>query len=200
MCQLLETIKCIDGELINLRYHQSRFDLARKAHFRPCEKIDLAEAVEIPEEVRKGLFKCRLIYSRNIEKIEFLPHNFRTVSSLKLVESNEIDYRYKYTARQKLAQLYEQRGMYDDILIVKNGFISDSYTANVIFFDGKRWWTPDTPLLPGTQRARLIYEKKIYICSITPGDLPKYKKAGLINAMQDMENMPVIDQDSIAFL
>ena len=29
MCQLLETIKCIDGKLINLRYHQSRFDLTR---------------------------------------------------------------------------------------------------------------------------------------------------------------------------
>jgi 4-amino-4-deoxychorismate lyase len=200
MYQFLETIKCIDGELINLRYHQSRFNLARKAHFRPCKEINLADAIDIPGEVKSGIFKCRIIYSGNIEKIEFLPHHYRPVSSLKLVESDEIDYRYKYTARQNLEQLYEQRGIYDDILIVKNGFISDSFTANVIFFDGKRWWTPDTPLLPGTQRARLIHEKKIYVCSITPFDLHKYQKAGLINALQDMENMPEVNIDSIAII
>lgn len=198
MCQLLETIKCINGELINLPYHQSRFNLARKAHFRPCDEIILAESIKIPEEVKNGIFKCRIIYSRSIENIEFLSQSYRLINSLKLVEDNEIDYRYKYTARQKLEQLFEQRGMYDDILIVKNGCISDSFTANVIFFDGKRWWTPDTPLLPGTQRAKLIHEKKIYVRSITPGDLYKYEKAGLINALQDMENMPVVSIDSIA--
>ncbi len=198
MCQLLETIKCMDGELINLPYHQSRFNLARKAHFRPCKEINLSEAIKIPGEVTNGIFKCRIIFSGSIDKIEFLSHNYRSISSLQLVEDNEIDYRYKYTARQKLEQLFEQRGMCDDILIVKNGFISDSFTTNVIFFDGKRWWTPDTPLLPGTQRAKLIHEKKIYVRSITPGDLYKYEKAGLINALQDMENMPVVNIESIA--
>lgn len=197
MYQLLESIKCFNGELINLPYHQARFNLSRKAHFRPCTEISLAESVIIPEKAGKGLFKCRIIYSRKIEKIEFQPYSYRSVGSLKLVESNEIDYRYKYTQRQHLEQLFEKRGMNDDILIVKNGYISDSYMANVIFFDGKRWWTPDSPLLPGTQRARLIHQRKIFVCSITPGDLYKYKKAGLINAMQDMENMPVIDMECI---
>lgn len=200
MCQLLETIRCLNGELQNRDYHQSRFDLSRQAHFRPCPKIDLMQVIKIPEDVKNGNYKCRITYSREIEKIEFLPHQYRPVRNLKLVEDNKIDYRYKYTARQKLEELFEQRGIYDDILIVKNGFISDSFTANAVFFDGKRWWTPDTPLLPGTQRAKLIHEKKIYPCSITPGDLHKYRKAGLINAMQDLENMPQIDIGSIVGL
>ncbi len=193
MSQFVETIKCSDGKLVNLQYHQSRFDLARKAHFRPCAGINLSEALNVPDEFKVGLFRCRVIYSRSIEKIEFLSHQYRVVQSLKLVESNDIDYRYKYTDRQQLQNLFDRRGTCDDILIVKNGYISDSFIANVIFFDGKKWWTPNTPLLPGTQRARLIYEKKIFVCPITPDDLYKYQKAGLINAMQDLNDMPLVE-------
>ncbi len=197
MYQLLETIKCLNGELINLQYHQSRLNLSRRALFRSYEEIILSEHIAVPEEFNHGLYRCRVVYSRTINKIEFLVHRYRKAGSLKLVEDDSIDYRYKYTSRQALNQLFEHRGKCDDILIVKNGFISDSYTANVIFFDGKRWWTPDTPLLPGTQRARLIYEKKIHVCSITPDDLRKYLKAGLINAMQDLNEMPVIEMNRI---
>jgi 4-amino-4-deoxychorismate lyase len=155
-------------------------------------KLDLDGEIEVPAEFRSGLFRCRVSYGQAIEKIEFIKHQYRPVSSLRLVEDNEIDYHLKYTDREKLNSLFEKRGSCDDILIVKNGYITDSLTANVIFFDGKRWWTPDTPLLPGTQRAKLIVEKKIYVAAITPADLKKYDKAGLINAMQDLDQMPVI--------
>ncbi|MCD6355308.1 MAG: aminotransferase class IV [Prolixibacteraceae bacterium] len=88
----------------------------------------------------------------------------------------------------------------DDILIVINGCITDSFAANPIFFDGKKWWTPDTPLLAGTQRAWLIEEEKLLVCSIPVNDLSKYKKAGLINAMQNFEDMPIIDIENIFIL
>jgi 4-amino-4-deoxychorismate lyase len=197
MCQLLETIKCLDGELMHLGYHQSRMNLARKAFFRTSGPISLKESIRVPQECSSGVHRCRVIYSGNIDKTEFLPWQFRPINSLRLVEDNKVDYRYKFTNRNHLEQLFDMRGNCDDVLIVKNGFITDSFTANAVFFDGKKWWTPDTPLLPGTQRARLIYEKQIYVCSITPADLHKYRKAGLINAMQDLENMPVIDVKNI---
>lgn len=197
MCQLLETIKCNNGKLFNLAFHQARFDVARKNFFALSEKICLRDQIEIPANCKKGLFRCRVIYSEKIEKIEFLPHKFREIKSLKLIEDNEIDYRFKYSNRERLDELFEKRGNCDDILIVKNGLITDSFTANPVFFDGKRWWTPDTPLLPGTQRARLIEEKKLSICRITVNNLSKYKKVGLINAMQNFEDMPVIDIKNI---
>lgn len=193
MYQLVETIKCKAGELINLQYHQARFNLTRKALFRSKNEISLKNSIEIPENCRTGLFRCRVVYSDTIEKIEFIPHQYQTVKKLKLIEDHGIDYRFKYTNREKLISLFGQRGSCDDILVVKNGFITDSFNANLVLFDGRKWWTPDTPLLPGTQRAKLIYEKKVYVCPITPDDLPKYKKAGLINAMQNLEEMPEIN-------
>ncbi|WP_372948809.1 aminotransferase class IV family protein [Mariniphaga sp.] len=197
MYQLVETIKCKNGELFNLRYHQARFNLTRRALFHRKDEINLENVIQIPDEFRKGLFRCRVIFGEKIEKVEFHPHQYRSVKSLKLIEANDLDYRFKYTNREKLNTLFEQRESCDDILIVKNGFITDSYISNVVFFDGRKWWTPDTPLLPGTQRARLIHEKKISVCPISSVDLAKYQKAGLINAMQDLDNMPKISISDI---
>ncbi|WP_167609185.1 aminotransferase class IV [Maribellus sediminis] len=197
---LLETIKCHDGKLYNLEFHQSRFAIARKQLFPDAEPISLSGVINIPESAKSGLFRCRVIYSEIIEKIEFVPHEYRPLKSLKLVEDNSIDYSYKYTDRDRLTQLFEQRADCDDILIVKNGCISDSFTANPVFWDGTQWWTPNTPLLPGTQRARLIAEGKIKVCRVTPVNIINYSKVGLINAMQDLENMPVVEMSDVVML
>ena len=199
MCQFLETIKCKNGNFYNLEFHQERFDLARKTIFGSTDKISLYDVLIVPNESLTGLFRCRVTYSKTINKIEFLPHKIREIKSLKLIEDNKIDYQFKYSDRNELNSLFEKRGNCDDILIVKNGCISDSWTANPIFFDGDKWWTSDTPLLPGTQRARLISENKISVCKITPYDLDKYQNVGLINALQDLEDMPVINIKNIQY-
>ena len=197
MCPLIETIKCDNGIFFNLEFHQARFDEARKNYFHISEKINLNEVLQIPEAYTSGLFRCRITYADAMEKTEFFPHKIREIKSLKLVEDNEIDYSYKYSKREMLNKLFEERGNCDDILIIKKGYVTDSYTANVIFFDGEKWWTPDTPLLPGTQRARLIRDRKIHVCKVTVKDISKYRKVGLINALQDFSNMPVIDKNDI---
>ena len=197
MCQFFETIKCKNGELFNLRWHNSRLNRVRNEYFGESNKIDLGKIITIPENYKKGLFRCRIVFSKTIDKIEFIPHQFRKIESLKLIEDNDIDYRFKFYDRKNLTELFEKRDNCDDILIVKNGCITDSFTANPIFFDGKKWWTPDTPLLPGTQRAKLINELKIEVGRITPANISKYKKVGLINVMWNFENMPIIEIDMI---
>ncbi|MFV0592506.1 MAG: aminotransferase class IV [Draconibacterium sp.] len=194
---LIETIRCVNGELHNLSNHQSRFNLVRKNFLGCTETIVLAEHIQVPDECKNGLFKCRVLYSEQIEKIEFLPHEYRSIQCLQVIKDDAIEYSYKYADREKLNDLFKLRGDCDDVLIVKNNCITDSYTANTVFFDGNKWWTPDTPLLPGTQRARLISEGLLKVCRITLDDLEKYTKVGLINAMQDLENMPVMDVDKI---
>jgi len=176
-----------------MEFHQARFEKAFKEYFKMSTKINLFECIEIPEFAKNGLFRCRVTYSEQIEKIEFIPHQYREIKSLKLVEDNEIDYRFKYAGREKLLQLYEKRGDCDDIIIVKNKCVTDSFAANLVFFDGKKWWTPDTPLLAGTQRKKLLTEGKIFECKITTSDISKYSKVGLINALNDFDEMPVID-------
>lgn len=197
MCRLLETIKLKEGRLYNLDFHNQRLNSARKSLFGNVEYLDLRELIQAPEEKKNGLYRCRILYGLNIEKVEFLPHQFRPVTSLQLVEDHTIDYRFKYADRSHLSRLFALRGDCDDILIIQNGYITDSYTANAIFYDGRRWWTPHTPLLAGTQRARLLSEQRIRERPITPADLPHFQKIGLINALQDIEDMPVIRTDRV---
>jgi 4-amino-4-deoxychorismate lyase len=44
----------------------------------------------------------------------------------------------------------------DDIIIVRNGFVTDASYANLIFRKGDEWFTPATFLLAGTMRAFLL--------------------------------------------
>jgi len=197
MSPLIETIKCDNGILFNMEFHQARFENALREYFKTSAKINLFDCIEIPEFAKTGLFRCRVTYTKKIEKVEFILHQYREIKSLKLVEDNYIDYSYKYANRENLSVLFEKKGTCDDILIVKNDFITDCSAANPVFFDGKKWWTPNTPLLAGTKRAQLLNEKRIFECRITIKDLIKYQMTGLINAMQDLENMPVLSSQNI---
>ena len=197
MYQLLETIKCQNGILENIPWHNARFNQARKEYFGLSTKMNLANFVKVPSSARKGLFRCRITYSKSIDNVEYIRHQYKKVESLKLVYNNEIDYHLKFANRDKLNELFENRENCDDILIVKNGYVTDSSTANLLFFDGQKWWGNNTPLLAGTQREKLISEGKIKLCEIKISDLHRYQKIGLINAMWDFSNMPVISTNNI---
>jgi 4-amino-4-deoxychorismate lyase len=197
MCQLVESLKLKDGVIQNLEYHQSRMNRSMNELFPDAEKIELAKAITIPENCKSGVYKVRVLYGSSVEKIEIEPYSFRIIKSLKVVRHESIDYHLKYTDRQILQQLFAQRGNCDDIIIVKNGFVTDSFAANLLFFDGKKWFTPTTPLLKGTKRQLLLDQGIISEREIREEDIRSYQKVGLINAMIDLEEMPVIAVEKI---
>ncbi|MBN1494810.1 aminotransferase class IV [Candidatus Peregrinibacteria bacterium] len=186
MSLLFEAIKVQNGKFYNIKYHNERFNKARKELFGCKDFIDLKIKIKIPASKTKGLYKCRIVYGPEIEKIEFIPYKKPNIRSLKITECNDIDYKYKYLDRTKIDELLKQKGEYDDILLIKNGFITDTSIANICFYDGEKWITPNTPLLKGTKRQKLLDEGKITEQKITRKDLRKFKKASLINAMNDL--------------
>jgi len=199
MCQLVETLKLKDGVVQNLECHQNRMNRAMNELFPNEPKIDLEAVIPVPEHCKSGVFKVRVVYGSVIEKIEIEPYIFRTIESLKVVHHESVDYHLKYTNRQVLQDLFAQRGLCDDIIIVKNGLVTDSFAANLLFFDGKKWFTPTTPLLKGTKRQMLIDQKIISEKEILEEDIRSYQKVGLINAMIDLEEMPVIAVEKVYF-
>jgi len=199
MYQLLETIRCNDGKFCNLEFHQARLEKSQKDYLGISPKIKLKEEILIPEYAKNGLFRCRVTYSKQIDLIEFFPYHHRIIKSLKVVEGNKIDYSYKYSDREELNLLFEKRGNCDDIIIVKNGCLTDSFVSNIVLSDGEKWWTPDTPLLPGTQREKLLKEGKITERRILAEDISGFKKVGLINAFNDLAEMQVVACENIFF-
>lgn len=187
MCRLIESIKVENRQFAHIQWHNKRFNDTRNQLFGISEKIDLSQMIVIPETLNEETYKCRIIYQQEVENVSFEPYFIRSVKTLKLVTDNTIDYPFKYEDRKSLLHLMEQKGSADDILIVKNGCITDTSYSNIALFDGKQWCTPDTYLLNGTQRQRLLTEGILKEKHITPKDLSIYVGLKPINAMLDFE-------------
>ena len=102
-----------------------------------------------------------------------------------MVECNSIDYHLKYSDRSLLDSLFMLRGGSDDVIIVKNGLITDTLISNLIFLEGKDWYTPASPLLKGTCRNRLLAEGRLKEQDIRPADIRNFTGCKLISAMRD---------------
>lgn len=176
---IFETIRCIDGVAQNLVYHQARLDHALQT-LGADEKIDLASSITPPE---KGLFRCRFVWNPLNIYIEFIPYTPRSISSLTLVYDDTIEYPLKYSDREHLNTLFELRGEGDDVLIVKNSLLSDTTIANIALKIDGQWYTPESPLLEGTTRARLLDEGLLLTAPLTPSDLAKASSIAIMNAM-----------------
>jgi 4-amino-4-deoxychorismate lyase len=199
MYPLLESLKLKNGQIQNLEFHQDRLNRTMEELFPQANKIDIQREISVPENCSTGIFKVRVLYRQFIEKIEIEPYIFRTINSLKVVHHESIDYHLKYSDRQILQELFACRGDCDDIIIVKEGFVTDSFAANLLFFDGINWFTPTTPLLRGTKRQYLLEQRIISEKKIREKDIKSFQKVGLVNAMVDFEEMPVIATEQIWF-
>ncbi len=183
MPQLLESIKVHNGRWHNLSYHEERIHRAQQDLFGKVTIARLADQLILPEYTQRGLYKCRVLYGREIEHIEFLPYHPRPVRTLRRVHCNPIDYAHKYADRSVLNELFARREGCDDVLIIKNGRVTDTSYANIIFYDGQRWVTPAAPLLHGTQRQYLLDQGIISEKTIREADLATFQQFRLINAL-----------------
>jgi len=191
MSRFIEAIKLMDGEFYRLKYHQQRMGMAFKLFYPEIPVIDLEaylQNITIPE---KGIYKCRIVYDFEIRQVEFIPYQFRTIQTLKPIEIDIESTVYKSGDRTAMNQAFAQRGEYDDVLLVRNGLLTDTSYSNIALFNGQEWMTPRVPLIYGTQRAYLIENKMIIEEDIPVETLQNYQKIRLFNAMIEFGELEI---------
>ena len=193
MFPLFETIKIVEGAPKNLWWHQSRYEYSYQKMYANIPKYTIAELVAIPIQYSSGIVKLRFLYNSDSFSYEFSFYTRKEIRSVKLVESSDLDYSMKFTDRQSINNLLLKKGDCDDILIVKEKRITDCSFANVVLYNGNNWVTPIDPLLKGTCRERLLFEKRISEKEIMVNDLSHYSQFKLINAMLDFEDHEAMD-------
>ncbi|RLA68239.1 MAG: hypothetical protein DRQ78_01590 [Epsilonproteobacteria bacterium] len=177
---LFETIKIEDGKIFNLPYHQARLDKSSKTLWNPRDtNIILSSIIDPP---KKGLHRCRVCYSNTLHSIEYIPYIYKEIKTIKIVSAS-IDYAFKYVDRTEINALLALHTQADDILIEKNGYLSDTSIANIAFYDGSKWFTPSNPLLEGTMRNKLISEGFLHTKKIKKEEINNYSQVALMNAM-----------------
>ncbi|MDZ7898591.1 MAG: aminotransferase class IV [Arcicella sp.] len=185
--QLLETIYLKDSQLQNIDYHNQRFNEARKSLFGNHQNVDLRDLIKVSEENKTGDFRCRVIYGDKIESINFIKYSQKEIKNLRIVDVGNWEYDYKYADRGFLSNLLENNADVDEVIMTKNGFITDCTIANLAFYDGKDWFTPSTPMLRGTKRQQLLDRQLIVEREIRVNDLKNYEGVCLINCFRNLE-------------
>jgi len=176
-----ETIRIENGIAHNLSEHNRRLNRTRAEVFGAHDPIDLGKHLMAP--VSKKILRCRVVYGRTIEQIEYLPYSPRPLTRFAIVHS-AMTYPYKALDRSELNALFARRGAADEIIIVsEEGFVRDTSIANIALEIEGRWLTPARPLLLGTQRARLLAEGAIEPADLHVSDLKQAARMAVMNAM-----------------
>ncbi|MFC3813111.1 aminotransferase class IV [Lacihabitans lacunae] len=187
MSQFFESIKWQDGEFYLLDLHQKRVDRTMQKHFPNAEKIDLKSVLNVPNGIKTGLFKVKVIYDYELISVSFDAYKVKKHKQVKLVENDTISYAFKSTNRADLEKPMHGNVDFDDVIFVKNGLLSDASYSNIVFFDNQKWYTPMECLFEGVKRKSLLNSGKIEEKSIKVDDLKLFSKIAFVNAMRDFE-------------
>ncbi len=190
MFQLFETISVVDYNPENLCDHQSRMDESF-IKFYGCENpFNLSEKfqeIDVPSAQR---YKWRLEYELLSYKSTIEPYIAKDVLKLGFVEIPEsFDYSLKFKNRELFIRIQKLNPQFDEIILLKNGFFTDSLIANIVvkFSHDPHFYTPSNPLLNGTHRQRLIKNGILYEKNIHKEEFTNIEKLFFINAMLPFE-------------
>jgi len=189
MCRFVESIQLKDGEFKRLELHQERVGIAMKDFYPTVKVIDLAEYLNQTSFPVEGIYKCRLVYDSEIRKIEFIPYTGRKIHSLRLVETQMVSSPYKKEDRAILNDAFNLRGDCDEIIMVKDGLLTDTSFSNIAFFNGLEWFTPRIPLIYGVNRTYLLNTGILTEKDITPSELVNFRRVSLFNAMNEFGSL-----------
>lgn len=187
MCQWLETIALLDGIVLNLNYHQERIRKTLIAH-EAVGFIDLSAVIHQYDLPQRGYYKLRVVYDAcGVTQVSWALYAPKQWKSFEIIEAPELNYEFKSTDRDSLIKL---KGMSccDEIIISRQGLITDTTYSNLVFEKDGAWFTPSSYLLAGTQRKILLDRGIIKEASITLGNLTSFQNFKLINAMMPFDS------------
>ncbi len=174
---LFETIKIENGKIENIKWHNQRCNRSRAELFNAKALLNLETFITPPPT---GLYRCRLTYKDDVHSVEYFPYIPKAFHRFTIVKS-QIDYAYKYNNREELNHL--QKLYNNEIIIEKDGFLTDTSIANIAFYNGQEWLTPKIPLLKGTMRAKLLHNNYLTKKNIQKEELQNFSHFALMNAM-----------------
>ena len=188
MYPLFETLCIENGKIQNIDLHQARYERSLRAYYgKSAVKIfNLFSLIQPPALLQNRLIRCRINYNDKTTQIQYFEYHRKIYRTFQPIICDDIEYGLKYTDRSLINTLFAQRGTCDEIIIIKNGKVTDCSIGNLIFRQEKKWYTPDSPLLLGTQREKLLREGKIQERTIFQEDIVNFDEIKIINAMNTL--------------
>jgi 4-amino-4-deoxychorismate lyase len=179
MQHYFETIKCENFKIFNLEYHKKRVANTISRNF------VLEEYIYPPT---KNLLKCKVIYTKDeIVDVIYDDYIAKDIYKFKIIKNNDIVYDKKSINRDMINKLFDKRETANEIIIIKNGIVTDTSIANIAIYQDNQWITTKNPLLYGTTRERYINSGFLKEKDIDIDMLKNSKKIALLNVMIDFQ-------------
>lgn len=205
--RFIETIRLENGRFHLLELHQQRLETTVREIYGhnlivPDIKTAFSEIGNIPVS---GIYKCRVVYDTEIREIEILPYTPRTVRSLRVVDADaDIDYHLKSCDRDALSALASQKEECDEVIIMRDGLVTDTSYTNLVFHGKDGLYTPGAPLLKGVIRRHLMQTGILTEIAIHREDMMVGNRLGitgvsLINAMLPLGATAIIPIENIQY-
>lgn len=149
-----------------ISYKFKKFPLKFKIYHKAFKKV---------QDVMKNsdLIDCSLF--------SYKTRKFRNFKILK----SDVNYERKFLDRNALDEIFAQRGANDDVLIGKNGILTDTTIANIAILQNDIWITPKNHLLKGTIRQRLLNNSFLIERNFGIKELLSAQSFAILNAMID---------------
>jgi 4-amino-4-deoxychorismate lyase len=168
-----------------------RYAFTLMQHYKNPHIYSLLDEI-LPHINERGEYKCRFLYNAKNYAIELQKYDRRKIVSLKVIHTAaETNYDFKTIVRKKLDDLFALRDSCDEIIIVKNGLVTDAYYYNLVFEKQGKYYTPKQPLLKGVMRSALLQENCIIPMDIRVEDIYNFEKIHLINALNPLGYLEV---------
>ena len=188
MYRFFESIYADSFGIRNLGFHQARLNITYSDHYsKPNTLFNLSELIELQLYNCSRMLKFKFLYNESDFLIHVEPYIPRRFSRFYFVFDPNIHYNYKYCDRKKLDH-YLTADSFCPVFINSKKEIMDTHYSNIVFFDGRTWFTPSTFMLKGTMRESLISNGILRIRPITIGDLESFTHFKLINSMNSLED------------
>lgn len=188
---LFETLAIENGNIQRIEFHQQRYENSLRTFYgKNYQVFDLNKIIQIQTALgatqQATLIRCRIDYDQHSYQVQYFPYQRKSYRTFQPVFCDHIDYQLKFADRALLNTLLQQKGECDEIMIIKQGKVTDCSIGNLIFRQGQQWFTPQTPLLAGTQRAYLLAQGKIQPRDILWQELDQFEEIRLINAFNGL--------------
>ena len=190
-----ETIKIYDNQAFNLDFHNARLNNTRKSLFGSKSDLDINDYIQDKTCDISELSKCKITYDNDILDINITPYTPKNINTFKIVYDEDISYDYKYIDRKLIDNLYSKRDNCDEIIIIKDGLVTDTSIANIAIYVDGSWLTPKKPLLDGTFKQKLIKSDFLQEYDINIDILMSCSRFAVMNAMvgfTEIENYTII--------
>ena len=188
MCRFIESIKVEDQKAFLIELHQKRVNETFSHYGKECgiNLQDIFTNLNVDED---GLYKLRISYDLESNyQTQLIPYAIPEIDDFQIVEVDNLDYRFKYEDRVVFQNL-KTKTKAEEIVIIIDGYVTDTSFSNLVFLKDKEWFTPKTYLLNGVQRQNLLASGKIKELEITLDNIKEFSHFQIINAMNDFDDM-----------